>query len=270
MPNEWIISGLASTWESIGEVLRDRDERTFDALTPCPGWSIRDVVNHLAGAESFLDGATVPEVTGAPPSYVRNAQGAQNEAFVASGRHLSGRATMENFSRTTKRRLQSLAALSEAEWHRSVPTPDGERTLAQVTEARIVEAWIHLQDIRDALLEPADDHGPGEEVVLNHCEATLPYAWAVRAAAPEGATLQMHISGRSARTVLIRVVQGRGVPISVVESTATVTVSVAAALFWRRCAGRIHEEAFLRASSTDIQGDKELARRLAASMAFIR
>jgi hypothetical protein len=41
------------------------------------------------------------------------------------------------------------------------------------------------------------------------------------------------------------------------------------ALFWRRAAGRISADAFLRASATDVRGDEELARSFAEALAIM-
>ncbi len=64
---------------------------------------------------------------------------------------------------------------------------------------RVLDSWIHLQDIHDALLEPTDDHGLGEEIVVNRFEAALPYVWAKLVGAPEG-DVTADQSGRAPRT----------------------------------------------------------------------
>ena len=266
---EWIVDALDETWSRLEQTLRGRDERTFDALTPCPGWSIRDVVNHLTGIESMLSGEPVPEQTGPTPDYVQNPLGEINEAFVSSGRHLTGEETLDEFRSVTRRSLERLRALSDEEWERIGWSPEGERSMARLQETRVVDSWIHLQDIRDALLEPADDHGRGEEITMNRFEAALPYLWGKRAQAPEGALLQLNLMGRLARNVLLRVEQSRAVVVEATEQLPTVELTTASALYWRRCAGRISADAFLRASATDVRGDHRLATRFAESMVVI-
>jgi len=266
---QWIPDALRETWSTIARTLRDRDERVFDALTPCPGWTVRDVVSHLVGVELYARGERIPEVTGDIPAYVHNAVGQVNEAFVASRRHLRGSEVLAEFIAVTTATLQRLEQLSDGEWEYVDWSPEGERSVASAYERRIVDSWIHLQDIRDALLEPADDHGLGEEVTLNRFEATMGYVWAKRAAAPEGALLQLNIRGRTARTVRLRVVNARGVPAEPSTETPTLEMTTAAPLFWRRCAGRINAEAFLRASATDVRGDTRLAQRLSDAMVMI-
>jgi len=266
---DWIISALDDTWSAIEATLRGRDERAFDALTPCPGWNVRDVVNHLTGVSLLMAGEAAPELTGPMPSYVKNPLGELNEAFVASRRHCSGSEVLDDFIEATSASLASLRTLSDADWEERGWSPEGERSVAYAQESRIVDSWIHLQDIRDALLEPADDHGAGEDVVLNRFEAVLPYLWAKRAQAPEGALLQVNLTGRLGRTILVQVAGGRGVGLQVSGDRPLVELSTDVALYWRRCAGRISAEAFVRASATDVRGEVRLAQRLADTMVVL-
>jgi hypothetical protein len=118
-------------------------------------------------------------------------------------------------------------------------------------------------------LQPEDDHGPGEEIVLNRFEAALPYVWGKKMKAPEGATLQVNLSGRHARTIQLATREGRAVPAPTLSEPATLEVTTPVALYWRRCAGRISADAFLGASATDVRGDKGLARALAEELSIM-
>jgi uncharacterized protein (TIGR03083 family) len=263
---DWIIDALEETWSHTSYTLQGRTERDLDALTACPGWSVRDVVNHVTGTELFLAGSPVPEVTGPWPDYVKNALGEGNEAFVASRRHLSVAEVLSDFHYATRATLARLRSLSPEEWESNSWSPDGPRPLHQFQEMRVLDSWIHLQDIHDALLEPTDDHGMGEEIVVNRFEAALPFAWAKLTAAPEGALLRVNLVGRLGRSVQVQVRDGRGEAVPATDEVPRVELSTAVALFWRRMAGRINAEAFLRASATDVRGDRELAQRLAESL----
>jgi len=60
--------------------------------------------------------------------------------------------------------------------------------------------------------------------------------------------------------------EGRGLAVEATEETPLLEISTATALFWRRGAGRINAEAFLRASATDVRGDHDLARAFAEAL----
>jgi len=266
---DWIIDALATTWRQIDLAVAQRSERDFDALTSCPGWSVRDVVNHVTGTELFLRGAPIPDVTGAWPSYVVNSLGEMNEAFVASRRHLGREEVLRDFRAATASSVRHLRTLSPDQWRDEVWTPDGPRARSHAQETRVLDSWIHLHDIREALLEPEDDHGIGEEIVVNRFESALPYVWARRVGAPEGSLLRVNLVGHAGRSIQIEVQAGRGTAMPVSAREPDVEVTTAVGLFWRRMAGRINAEAFLRASATDIRGDRGWAQRLAQGMTVV-
>src|SRR5277367_3405858 len=269
MAYDWITDALETTWSSIDQTLRPRDEAAYDAATPCPGWSVRDVLSHLTGFELLLQGGAVPALDGPWPSHVKNPIGEINEAFVAAYRNTPGEDLLELFRRTGALSIERLRALSDEEWEKVGWSPEGERPYHRFQETRVLDSWIHLQDIRDALLEPTDDHGPGEEIVVNRFEAALPYVLGKKARAPEGTVVQINLGGRLARSVLLGVHDGRAKALEKSADAPTLELTTPVALFWRRAAGRISADAFLNASATDVRGDEVLARSFAESLAIV-
>lgn len=266
MAYEWIVDALDQTWTSINRTLRTRTAEAYDAPTPCPGWTVRDVLSHLIGFELMLRGDPVPEHVGSWPEYVKNPVGELNEAYVLAFREKPGIEVLDLFMDTTTSSLERLRALSDEEWERVGWSPEGERPYHRFQETRVLDSWIHLQDIRDALLEPSDDHGPGEEIVVNRFEAALPFVLGKKADAPEGTLVQINLSGRLGRSILLGVVDGRARALEHSSTTPNLELTTPVALFWRRAAGRISADAFLNASATDVRGDKALARAIAEGL----
>jgi uncharacterized protein (TIGR03083 family) len=266
---EWIVDALDQTWSSVDRTLRDRDPDVFELATPCPGWRVRDVLSHLFGFELMLRGEPVPTYQGEWPPHVKNPIGEFNEAWVQASRSLSGTEVLDIFRRTTQESLERLRALSDEDWEKVGWSPEGERPYHRFQETRVLDSWIHLQDIRDALLEPTDDHGPGEEIVINRFEAALPFVVGKKVGAPEGTYLRINLSGRLARSILLVVRDGRASTLEASDETPDLELTTPVALFWRRAAGRISADAFLRASATDVRGDEELAKCVADSLAIM-
>jgi uncharacterized protein (TIGR03083 family) len=266
---EWITDALEETWTAIDRLVRSQPSQAYQAATPCPGWDVHDVLSHLLGFELMIHGSPVPAYEGPWPSYVRNPIGEINEAFVQAHRHEGGIKVLDEFCDVAKRSLAGLRALNEEQWQKVGWSPEGDRPYHRFQETRVLDGWIHLQDIRDALLEPEDDHGGGEEIVVNRFESALPYVLAKKMRGPEGTTLQVNLSGRQARVVLLEVREGRANAINSLSSCATLEVSTSVALFWRRCAGRISAEAFLGASVTDVRGDRVLAASFAENLSIM-
>jgi uncharacterized protein (TIGR03083 family) len=266
---EWIIDALDETWSSIDRVVRPQSAAAYDAPTPCPGWSVRDVLSHLLGFELMLRGDPVPSFKGPWPSYVHNPIGEVNEAFVAAHRGEAGIAVLDRFCEVTADSLASLRALDAAAWEKVGWSPEGERPYHRFQETRVLDSWIHLQDIRDALLEPADDHGVGEEIVVNRFEAALPYVVGKKLQPPDGTLIQVNLTGRLARSVVLGVRDGRAEAREASGDVPTFELTTPVALFWRRAAGRISAEAFLGASASDVRGDRSLALRFADVLAIM-
>jgi uncharacterized protein (TIGR03083 family) len=266
MAYEWIIDALEETWGAIDRLMRAQPPEAYDAPTPCPGWSVRDVLSHLLGFELMLRGEPVPAHDGPWPDYVHNPIGEMNESFVAAHRHEPGVDVLAQFRRATQRSLAALRALDDDAWERVGWSPEGDRPYHRFQETRVLDSWIHLQDIRDALLEPADDHGVGEDIVVNRFEAALPYVVGKKMRAPEGTVIQLNLSGRLGRTVLLGVDEGRARPLETASRSPDLEITTPVALFWRRAAGRISAEAFLEASATVVRGDRAMAKALAMGL----
>lgn len=269
MAYEWIVDALETTWTSIDRLVRPQPPESYDALTPCPGWSVKDVLSHLAGFERMLHGEPVPQHHGSWPDYVRNPIGEFNEAFVQADRDRPGIEVLDDLRAQGSRSIAALRALDDAAWEKVGWSPEGERPYHRFQETRVVDSWIHLQDIRDALLQPDDDHGPGEEIVVNRFEAALPYVVGKRMKSPDGTLVRLNLTGRLARSVLIGVVEGRAVAMEGVSATPALEITTPVSLFWRRAAGRISAEAFLSASATDVRGDDHMATAFADSLVIM-
>jgi uncharacterized protein (TIGR03083 family) len=266
---EWIIDALETTWGSIDRLVRPQPPESYDAPTPCPGWSVKDVLSHLVGFEKMLHGEPVPQHHGPWPDYVHNPIGEFNEAFVQADRDRSGLEVLDDFRIQSARSIAALRALDDAAWEKVGWSPEGERPYHRFQETRVVDSWIHLQDIRDALLQPEDDHGPGEEIVVNRFEAALPYVVGKRMKSPDGTLVRLNLSGRLARSVLIGVEGGRARAMDVSAETPTLEITTPVAIFWRRAAGRINAAAFLSASATDVRGDHAMATALADALVIM-
>ncbi|MDE3082277.1 MAG: maleylpyruvate isomerase N-terminal domain-containing protein [Acidobacteriota bacterium] len=269
MAYDWITDALEETWASVEAVLRGRTPADYDVPTACPGWSVRDVLSHLLGIEVWLRGGAVPAFEGPMPDHVKNSMGEFNEAFVAAHRDESGPEVLTQFRAATAASIGALRAMSTEDWEVIGWSPEGDRPYHRFMETRVLDSWIHLQDIRDALLEPADDHGPGEEIVVNRFESSLPYVVGRKMSAADGTLVRVNLTGRLARSVMIAVANGRASAVTTTTEEPTLEVTTPVALFWRRCAGRISADAFLGASATDVRGDRELARAFADALAIM-
>jgi len=114
MAYEWITDALETTWGSIDRLVRPRPPESYDAMTPCPGWSVKDVLSHLVGFEKMLHGEPVPEYHGEWPNYVHNPIGEFNEAFVQANRERPGLEVLDELRNQCARSIAALRTLDDA------------------------------------------------------------------------------------------------------------------------------------------------------------
>ncbi len=264
MDYEWIIDGLDQTWTALGRLLDGEPPESYDAATVLPGWSVRDVVSHLAGFESMLRGGPVPAHEGPWPAYVHNPIGEVNEAFVEANRGRPGPEILEEFRAATAASLAALRELDAAAWEKVGWSPEGDRPYHRFQETRLLDSWIHLEDVRDALGRVAGDDEVGEEVVLNRFEAALPYIVGKKVGAPDGTLVRLNLTGARARSVTIAVRESRAAALTATDQAPTLEVTTPAGLFWRRAAGRIGADQFLSGSA--VAGDRDMARVLSEAL----
>ena len=143
-------------------------------------------------------------------------------------------------------------------------SPEGERPYHRFQETRLLDSWIHLEDVRDALGVASVEGEVGEEVVLNRFESALPYVVGKKVGAPDATSVRLHLSGPRGRTLAVVVRGGRAEAATSLDGAPTLEMTTTTGLFWRRCAGRVDADGFLAGSRAD--GDPGLARDLAEAL----
>lgn len=167
-----VLADLGAEQHRIEELLGGLDDPEWERPSACGGWSIADVVLHLAQTEE----AVVASITGAgfePPAVPGGTVDEMMDQWVASER---GGGALEIYGRWRSARRSALEALREADPARAVQwaaTPLKPRTLATT---RLSEHWIHALDITEPLgLTWPDDDRLWHIARLAH--RTLPYAY---------------------------------------------------------------------------------------------
>ncbi len=204
-------ANLALVWASLDELLSDLAPAEWDLPTDCPGWSVKDVVSHLIGTESMLLGLRAPAPVAAP--HVRNALGAGIEGWVAERRGRSPGEVLDEFRRVTTARLAALEAMTDEQWEASTPSPAGEIAYGEFMKIRVMDNWVHEQDIRRALSRQGHLDGPAAEAALLRFTGSLGYVVGKQAGAPEGTEVVVHVVGPHAQVLAVTVAGGRARPV---------------------------------------------------------
>ncbi|MHC4846672.1 MAG: maleylpyruvate isomerase family mycothiol-dependent enzyme, partial [Planctomycetota bacterium] len=188
IPRERTIEALREEWASIADLLAGLSDDEWSQPTPLPGWDVHDNVAHIIGTESMLAGVAAPEIEvdrEANP-HVRNDIGAFNEVWIESLRGKSPAEMRALFTELTTQRLATLDGLTQEAWDEVSFTPAGKDTHGRFMQIRVMDCWMHEQDIRDAVGRPGNETGLPSEVMLDEVETALGFVVGKKAGVEQG------------------------------------------------------------------------------------
>lgn len=170
-----LVAAYRQTLTSFADVADGLRDEEWERPTACPGWSARDVLAHVVHLEDYLSGSDHPvsgwadesePVAVGSPAHVRNSFGAWNEEGI---RARDGREPADLVAE-----LRGLVEVRSAimydadlELDTLVRTVRGrEGTFGDVTRARIMDVWVHEQDLREIVDRPGSLDSPGASQFL--------------------------------------------------------------------------------------------------------
>ncbi len=236
----------------------------WDLPTACPGWSVKDNVVHVVSVEAMLLGRPTPEV--ALPDdlpHVRNDFGRVNEQWIESYRGRSTTEVLADLRGVIAERRAALAGMDQADFDAESFTPAGPDSYGRFMRVRVMDMWMHEQDIREAVGRPGHEDGQAPQATLDEMTAALGYVVGKRAGAPPGSRVRFELTGSMARRVDVEV----GDRARVVEALAgdpTVTLTLPGYLFTRLCGGRGAD-----AAAVEVDGDSGLGEAIVTHMGFM-
>jgi uncharacterized protein (TIGR03083 family) len=267
-----VLAGLFAVWDDIETLIGGLADTQWDAATPLPGWTVHDVVAHLIGTESMLQGVDTPEadIDLSTLNHVRNDIGVLNERWVRRMRDVPSAEMLENFRATTAQRRKALSDLSNSAWNDVTATPAGPDSYGRFMRVRIFDCWMHEHDIRDAVGAPAsamDLVGPASELALDEMAASMGFVVGKLGGAPDGSRVSIELTGPLGRTINVAV-DGRGrVVDDFGDEDPTSTIRLDALLFSRLAGGRMP----LAEHAAEILygGDEAVGRRVVEHLNFV-
>ncbi len=264
---EDVIAGLDEVWKSTIEATEGLDEARWSRETQCPGWDSRAQLSHLIGIERSLMGEPAPEVEVTEKDHLKNPIGEMNEPWIVVRRSTPGDEVRTEFIEVTARRLEQLRSLDAAAFEEVGWSPIGQVPMREFMVIRIMDSWIHEQDIRVTVGRPGGRNGIGEQVALMRADVALRGVVGRATEKVDGLSVVIKIVGPLGGRRRFEIVEGRAQEIEGADATATVVIEQEPYL--RRFAGRISADETLSAPGTQISGDLDLARRVVESLAVM-
>ncbi|SEH89391.1 TIGR03083 family protein [Mycolicibacterium rutilum] len=263
-----VLDGLFAQWDAIDDVVGDLAEAEWQAPTSLPGWSVRDVVAHVVGTESMLQGAPTPQadIDVSTLAHVRNDIGVLNELWVRELSVLPAGELLQRYRDVTAERRDALAAISDDDWNTETFTPAGPDSYGRFMRVRVFDCWMHEHDIRDALERPATDPtGSSPELALDELTASMGFVVGKLGRAPEGSRVSIVLTGPLGRTINVAVDGRARVVDDFGGDEPTTTITLDALLFARLAGGR----QALDHGVVGYGGDQAVGRRIVEHLNFV-
>ncbi|WP_232376222.1 maleylpyruvate isomerase family mycothiol-dependent enzyme [Amycolatopsis aidingensis] len=267
IPKQPLTDTLDQLWSSFAELLAELSPAEWAIPSGLPGWTVHDVVAHVLGTESMLSGEQTPEadIDVAELPHVHNDMGVANERWVRALRELSPEQMRGRFNEVIAARRAALAAMSQEDFDAPSWTPAGPGTYASLMRIRVFDSWMHEQDIRFAVGRPGHEGGDCAELAFDQIERGLGFVIGKKAAAPQGATVTLSLTGPVRRDVHVRVDE-RAAVVDTLPGPATSVLTLPSPLAARLVGGRTEPADHL--AEIELAGDRELGERIIRNLAF--
>ena len=258
------IDKLEAVWQSVSALGDELDEQQWKRSTELAGWTVQDNLSHLIGTERMLQGLPAAAMPPALGEHVKNPIGQFNEAEVEARRSRPGAEVLAEWKALVELRLTTLRNADEAYFAKEMPTPTGPGTTADFLHIRVLDCWLHEQDMRRAVGRPGNLAGSAAEHTIDRLVRTIPIVVGKRAATPEGGAVVIDITGGVDRHIVCEVTGGRAaiVAASTAEPLATITLDAEAFVVLatgRRVAADIPDR-------ISISGDRQLGQRVVENL----
>jgi uncharacterized protein (TIGR03084 family) len=189
------VDALAEQQAELSHLLAPLDEAQWHKPSRCEGWSVADVVLHLAQTNEMAIGSAEGRFDEALAVLT---EGVQTAGDVDDGADLMVRnqrgAPVQELRDRWRRSAEDLqAALRGRDPHVRVDWVAGRLSLRTLAATRLAETWIHTGDVADALdvtLRPS----PRLRYIARLAWRTVPYAFS-RAGRPLHGPVAFHLEG---------------------------------------------------------------------------
>lgn len=270
MSPEQRLRWYVDVWEvAVADVLallRGLDPADWQRPTDLPGWDVRAVAAHLSHIESVLAGVPQPAVDVPLGPRATTVPRAYTEAGPAARAAWSAHAIVEELATSAAGRVARLRSDPPTDpAGRPEPTPGGIAWDWQtLLSNRVVDLWMHEQDIRRAVGRPGGLDGPAAAHTLGVFTGGLGYVVGKRVAPPAGTTVALEVTGPQPVRAAVEVgPEGRAVRLPDPPAHPTVRLVTDVEGYVVLCGGRRPPEAV----AVEVDGDPDLGRRVLAALA---
>ncbi|MFD7962083.1 maleylpyruvate isomerase family mycothiol-dependent enzyme [Streptomyces zaomyceticus] len=260
------LQNYADAWthsiEAIAELVQPLVEGEWNRPTPCPGWSVRDIVSHVIGMETEMLGDPRP-IHSLPRDlyHVRSDFARYMEVQVDVRRHHTAPEMTSELEYILIRRARQLRNENRSPEHLIRAPLGAEQSLELAYRMRAFDVWVHEQDLRATLGVPGNVDSAGAHVTRDVLLEALPKVVAKDAGAPASSAVVLDVSGPVEFLRTVRVdAEGRGSIDGAPSLGPAVTLATDWETFVRLACGRVRPADV--ADRVKTEGDEALARAI--------
>ncbi|MFJ4920411.1 maleylpyruvate isomerase family mycothiol-dependent enzyme [Streptomyces sp. NPDC088725] len=245
--------------EAIAELVQPLATEEWNWRTPCPGWSVRDIISHVIGMECEMLGDPRPIHTLPRDLYhVQSDISRYMEMQVDVRRHHTAPEITSELEYTIIRRNRQLRNENRSP-DTMVRAPLGtEQTLETAMRLRAFDLWVHEQDLRTTLGKPGSLDSGGAFVARDVLLAALPKVVAKDAGTPPNSAVVVDVHGPVEFMRTVRVdAEGRGTVDGAPSLGPVVTLVLDWEAYFKLACGRVRPAAV--AERIKVDGDQDLA-----------
>ncbi len=264
------LASYVDAWATAaGEVvalLRSLDDADWDRPTDLAGWDVRAIAAHLAHLESELAGMEQTPVEVPELEHITSPMGSYTEQGPIARREWPTAEIVDELEQSVAARLAALRAEPPTDGSAAPPrTPGGIRwDWETLLSNRVVDVWMHEQDIRRAVGRPGGMDTPGAEHTVSVFARSFGYVVGKRVAPSGGTTVVLDVTGLRPVHLAVRVGDdGRAAPVAGTVEAADTTVSMDLETYVVLAGGRRSPDSV----PVRVTGDEELAAKVLAALA---
>jgi uncharacterized protein (TIGR03083 family) len=198
----WLLGTARAEREALGRTIQYTEPAAWDRPSVTAGWRNRDIVAHLASADSAAADVVAGEPAAELVEFGREAPGGTftldefNEYGVRQRAELPFRHVVKEWGQAVDLFLTRASSIPPDEWAtRKVPWVAGEIGVAYLVQSRVMEWWLHGEDIRAGGDNPPRLEHPPIYVVNDLAIRMLPYALGLAGLSFPGRSVEVELEG---------------------------------------------------------------------------
>ncbi len=193
--------GYVETWRATADdvlvLLRDLTPEDWARPTDLTGWDVRAVASHLAHLESELAGNPQADVEVPPRDHIRSSMGHYTERGPVARVGWPTAEIVDELETAVSVRYARLREEPPTEGAGAPPTTPGGIgwNWQTLLSNRVVDCWMHEQDIRRATNRPGGYDRPGAAHTVESFADGFGYVVGKRVQPRAGTTVALHVTG---------------------------------------------------------------------------